>query len=226
MKDKHSLVSDTRDLPWVEVSAGGEQKLLASADDQDRFTTSILRLAPQAALPPLSGRDGREMLVLEGDLDVGTAQLQAGDYARQPAAADRVASTRRGCTVFVKEGPLPESEQEPMHVRTEEAPWLPGHGNLSVKTLHSFGSEGTALVHWPAGERFVSHQHWGGEEILVLSGTFIDEHGHYPAGTWMRSPHLSSHHPFVEEETVIFVKTGHLQSAAPQHGVAPSARGF
>ena len=72
------------------------------------------------------------------------------------------------------------------------------------------GDEGTALVHWPAGERFIPHQHWGGEEILVLSGTFRDEHGTYPKGTWIQSPHLSAHHPFVEEETVIFVKTGHL----------------
>jgi hypothetical protein len=38
----------------------------------------------------------------------------------------------------------------------------------------------------------------------------MDEHGRYPTGTWFQSPHLSTHHPFVEEETVIFVKTGHL----------------
>ena len=69
---------------------------------------------------------------------------------------------------------------------------------------------GTALVHWPAGERFIPHEHWGGEEIFVLSGTFRDEHGTYPKGTWIQSPHLSTHHPFVEGETVIFVKTGHL----------------
>ncbi|EOG7622766.1 cupin, partial [Vibrio parahaemolyticus] len=27
---------------------------------------------------------------------------------------------------------------------------------------------------------------------------------------WLRSPHMSEHFPFVEEETVIWVKTGHL----------------
>ena len=31
-----------------------------------------------------------------------------------------------------------------------------------------------------------------------------------PAGCWLRSPHLSQHHPFVEEETVILVNVGHL----------------
>jgi hypothetical protein len=57
----------------------------------------------------------------------------------------------------------------------------------------------------------------------VLSGTFRDEHGTYPKGTWIQSPHLSAHHPFVEEETVIFVKTGHLSRA--RGGAPPTKRG-
>ena len=58
---------------------------------------------------------------------------------------------------------------------------------------------------------FQPHKHWGGEEILVLEGTFYDEHGVYPKGTWIRSAHLSEHHPYTKEEgALIFVKTGHL----------------
>jgi len=48
---------------------------------------------------------------------------------------------------------------------------------------------------------------------FVLSGVFRDEHGAYPAHAWMHSPHLSQHHPFVNESTVILVKTGHLPTA-------------
>ena len=44
----------------------------------------------------------------------------------------------------------------------------------------------------------------------MLSGEFIDEQGRYPEGTWLRSPHMSEHHPFVEQETIILVKVGHL----------------
>ncbi len=68
----------------------------------------------------------------------------------------------------------------------------------------------TALVKWPKNERFIPHKHWGGEEVFVLKGTFMDEHGKYPTGHWLRSPHLSEHYPFVEDETIIWVKTGHL----------------
>ena len=38
----------------------------------------------------------------------------------------------------------------------------------------------------------------------------IDEHGRYPAGTWIRRTHMSLHEPWVERETVLWVKTGHL----------------
>jgi anti-sigma factor ChrR (cupin superfamily) len=65
-------------------------------------------------------------------------------------------------------------------------------------------------VKWPAVEQFVPHKHFGGEEIFVLSGEFIDEQGRYSKGTWLRSPHMSEHHPFVEQETIILVKVGHL----------------
>ena len=95
-------------------------------------------------------------------------------------------------------------------VHPEDHQWLNGIGNLMVLSLHEFQTQHTALVYWPAHEKFQPHQHWGGEEILVISGKFIDEHGDYPTGTWIRSPHLSKHCPYVEEETLILVKTGHL----------------
>ncbi|QLQ04160.1 MAG: cupin domain-containing protein [Thiobacillus sp.] len=49
-----------------------------------------------------------------------------------------------------------------------------------------------------------------GQEILVLSGVFEDEYGRYPAGTWIRSQHMSRHQPYSRTGCTIFVKTGHL----------------
>ena len=64
-----------------------------------------------------------------------------------------------------------------------------------------------------SGTRFNAHRHWGGEEIYVLSGTFYDQYGVYPEGSWIRSPHLSEHQPFTRGEgALIFVKTGHLKT--------------
>lgn len=79
-----------------------------------------------------------------------------------------------------------------------------------VVPLHAFAVERVALMKWPAGEHSQRHYHLGGEEIFVLSGELNDEHGTYPRGTWLRSPHMSEHCPYVKRETVIWVKTGHL----------------
>jgi anti-sigma factor ChrR (cupin superfamily) len=68
----------------------------------------------------------------------------------------------------------------------------------------------SSIVRFGASSYFPEHAHPLGEEILVLSGEFRDEHGRYPAGTWIRSPHLSQHHPFVDAPTLIWVKVGHL----------------
>ena len=85
---------------------------------------------------------------------------------------------------------------------------------LSVLPLHQHKHENVALVRWAPNTQFNPHRHWGGEEIFVLEGTFQDEHGDYPAGSWLRSPHLSTHAPWSDEGCLIYVKTGHLAFAA------------
>ncbi|TAM85739.1 MAG: anti-sigma factor [Candidimonas sp.] len=70
----------------------------------------------------------------------------------------------------------------------------------------------TSIVRYAPASYFPRHSHPGGEEILVLSGTFSDEDGHYPAGWYLRNPPGSSHEPFSDEGAIIFVK---LRQMAP-----------
>ena len=95
-------------------------------------------------------------------------------------------------------------------INSNTTKWQQGLGGLQVMPLHDFAGQHTALVKWPAGDIFHPYSHFGGEEILVLSGEFKDEYGSYPKHCWVRCPHLSKHHPFVDQETIILVKVGHL----------------
>jgi len=95
-------------------------------------------------------------------------------------------------------------------IETGSGKWQAGNGRLEVMPLHNFEGESVALVKWPAGEHFQKHKHIGGEEIFIIEGELIDEHGRYPAGTWIRSPHMSEHRPYVEQDSLIWVKVGHL----------------
>ena len=71
------------------------------------------------------------------------------------------------------------------------------------------------LERWSAGASLKQHVHEGGEEVFVISGEFIDELGQYPSGSWIRSPHLSVHQPYVEQDTLLWVKTGHVPPGSP-----------
>src|SRR5690349_2351257 len=64
----------------------------------------------------------------------------------------------------------------------------------------------TSIVRYAPGSHFSPHIHDGGEEFLVLDGVFQDEHGDFPAGSYIRNPPTSRHTPASEPGCTIFVK--------------------
>ena len=82
--------------------------------------------------------------------------------------------------------------------------------NVWRKRLHLVGpaesGQVTSIVRYDAKSTFLPHDHPGGEEILVLEGTFSDEHGDWPTGTYLLNPEGFRHAPFSRQGCVIFVK--------------------
>ena len=66
------------------------------------------------------------------------------------------------------------------------------------------------LARFDPGCRVPAHDHEGEEEIFVIEGDLTDEHGTYPAGTWLRQPDGSFHDPVSPGGVTLFVKRGHL----------------
>jgi anti-sigma factor ChrR (cupin superfamily) len=110
--------------------------------------------------------------------------------------------------------PLRTDFTEPVTLQTKDLPWepspAPGVERRYLVRDEAFGLV-TSIVRYAPGASFPAHAHPGGEEILVLEGTFADEHGVYPAGTYLRNPPGSRHHPYSPDGCVIFVKLGHLR---------------
>lgn len=205
------VIINTNNQPWVESPmAGVERKPLAREEAERGHATSIVRYKPGATFPVHDHPLGEEILVLEGVFSDETGDYPAGTYFRNPEGFRHAPYSKNGCVILVKLHQFQAGDQHQVSIDTHSTPWRPGIGGLEVMPLHEFGTESVALVKWPAGEHFQPHTHFGGEEIYVISGEFIDEHGRYPAGTWIRSPHMSQHNPYVEEETIILVKVGHL----------------
>jgi len=199
------------DQPWLRApQAPVERRPLEREAPEHGQTTSFVRYLAGARFPQHNHPLGEEILVLEGVFSDESGDYPAGSYLRNPPGSAHAPFSEQGCLIFVKLNQFAEDDLTPVRIRPEQQQWRPGIGNLSVCPLHEHQGASTALVHWPAGEVFQPHRHWGGEEIVVIRGCFRDEHGDYPQHTWLRSPHMSEHYPFVDEETLILVKVGHL----------------
>ena len=196
---------------WVKSPANGVSRIpLEREADESGHTTSIVKFEQDSFFPPHAHPQGEEIYVLEGVFSDENGDYPAGTYIRNPPGSHHKPFTKEGCTLFVKLDQFQADDDKHIVIRPEDYEWRPGIGNLQVISLHTHNCESTALVFWPKNEVFQPHTHWGGEEVFVIKGRFIDEHGDYPAGSWIRCPHLSKHYPRVEEETIIFVKVGHL----------------
>ncbi len=99
---------------------------------------------------------------------------------------------------------------QPATVRSEALPWVPSPlPGVERRMLERDGGECarvTSLVRYAPGGRFVAHIHGGGEEFLVLDGTFCDDTGDFPVGSYVRNPVGSRHSPHSETGTTILVK--------------------
>ena len=61
------------------------------------------------------------------------------------------------------------------------------------------------------GSHFSEHGHDGGEEFIVLDGTFSDHTGHFHAGSYVRNPVGFVHTPYTEPGCTILVKLRQFQ---------------
>lgn len=106
-------------------------------------------------------------------------------------------------------------------VHSEEMEWLssPMKG-VERRPLDRIGGEvarATSIVRYAPESKFSPHVHTGGEEFVVLEGVFQDEHGDFPAGSYIRNPPQSSHTPGSDLGCIIFVKLWQFEPEDRKH---------
>ncbi|XUU59545.1 cupin domain-containing protein [Erythrobacter sp. HA6-11] len=99
---------------------------------------------------------------------------------------------------------------EAVGVHSHKLEWTPSPmTGVERRMLDRIGGEvarATSIVRYAPGSHFSAHTHSGGEEFIVLDGNFQDEHGDYPAGTYVRNPIGTRHIPRADDGCTIFVK--------------------
>lgn len=108
----------------------------------------------------------------------------------------------------------------PATVASKDYDWVPstqlGVDRMMLDRLGNEKARATSVVRYAPGSAFPNHAHPGGEEILVLSGTFSDQSGDYPEGWYLRNPPGTTHAPHSDEGTTIFVKLWQMDQADKQ----------
>jgi anti-sigma factor ChrR (cupin superfamily) len=107
-------------------------------------------------------------------------------------------------------------------VDTAGMEWTPSpSGSVWRKRVHLVGpvesGQVTSVVRYEPKSTFPVHEHPDGEEILVLDGVFSDEHGDWPAGTYLLNPEGFRHAPFSREGCVLFVKLRQFPGRTREH---------
>lgn len=95
-------------------------------------------------------------------------------------------------------------------VHAAKLDWVPSPAKgVDRRMLFRIGDEkarATSIVRYAPESSFAHHLHPGGEEFLVLDGTFQDESGDFPAGTYVRNPPGTGHTPKSDGGCTILVK--------------------
>jgi quercetin dioxygenase-like cupin family protein len=64
-------------------------------------STSVVRFAAGATFPAHNHPGGEEVLVLEGEVQIGGHRLATGDYLYTPPGGKHALSTASGCVILV-----------------------------------------------------------------------------------------------------------------------------
>jgi anti-sigma factor ChrR (cupin superfamily) len=107
-------------------------------------------------------------------------------------------------------------------VDTAAMPWTPSPSRtVWRKRVHLVGlpesGQVTSVVRYEPSSTFHTHAHPDGEEIFVLEGVFSDEHGDWPAGTYLLNPEGFRHAPFSRGGCVLFVKLRQYPGREREH---------
>jgi anti-sigma factor ChrR (cupin superfamily) len=210
---RQRVVLETRGMDWApSPEPGVERRLLERNGDEVARAVSIVRYAPGSGFGQHAHPGGEELLVLEGELCDELGRYPAGTYLRNPPGSAHAPYSEQGCTLLVRLYQMAPTERERLMVDSRNGGWQgPPEG---VRRLNLFRDESTEetvyLSRFAPGAKVPHHGHPGGEELFVVEGEIRDEHGRYPAGTWIRQPHGSEHAPFSEQGAVVLVRRGHL----------------
>ncbi len=95
------VLFDTDALPWTCAQAKGVSYKSLRYEGETHSGAVLIHMCPDSVYPENLVHKGMDVLVLDGELSIGSAALNRGSYAHVPAGARTAPVTRDGCILFV-----------------------------------------------------------------------------------------------------------------------------
>ena len=179
------------------------------------IVTSVVRYDAGSEFPTHHHPDGEEIFVLDGVFSDEHGDYPAGTYLLNPDGTSHAPFSKDGCVLFVKLRQYAGEGRNQVQMNTNALDWQPRNDTgVWQKPLYRQGSykEWTQPLKLDAGAQSPPHDHPNGEEIFVIEGEIEDEHGIYPAGTWVCSPPGSGHTVKSPKGAILYVRLGGIEA--------------
>jgi anti-sigma factor ChrR (cupin superfamily) len=207
------IVVDGNALTWMPSPVPGvwRKRLFHVGAAESGRVTSLVRFEPGSRFPMHPHPKGEEIYVLSGTFSDDDGNYPAGTYLLNPDGSSHAPWSAGGCTLFVRLRQHPGPAVRRSVVDAESIAWHVRRGGGSAEkplVRRQDGQGRTSLIRIDPAGRVARHGHPFGEEAFVLEGELVDEHGRYPAGTWIRNPVGSAHAPRSDGGCFFLLSTG------------------
>jgi anti-sigma factor ChrR (cupin superfamily) len=207
------IVVDANALTWKPSPVAGvwRKRLWHAGAAESGRVTSLVRFDPGSGFPTHPHPEGEEIYVLSGAFSDADGDYPAGTYLLNPDGSSHAPWSAGGCTLLVRLRQHPGPEVQRSVVDSQSVRWRVrrDEGSAEKPLVHRSDGRGrTSLIRIDAAGRVARHGHPFGEEAFVLEGELADEHGRYPAGTWIRNPVGSAHAPQSDGGCIFLLSTG------------------
>lgn len=170
----------------------------------------LTRFDPGGFFPLHGHPGGEEILVLEGHFADETGVHLPGTYMLNPEGFIHRPYSSEGCLTFVKLRQHGGKTRQQIRTNIYQSAWEPGsipQIQLQILDQQVGYSEKVWIERWQPGTALSNLAETEMKEIFVIQGTWQDELGSYPAGSWLRYPPGCVYSPRSEAGCLIYVKT-------------------
>ncbi|MDH3990637.1 MAG: cupin domain-containing protein [Gammaproteobacteria bacterium] len=201
-----------RDDDWVcSPESGVDRLMLDRIGTEVARATSIVRYAAGSSFSSHLHAKGEEFLVLDGVFSDENGDYPPGTYVRNPPGSRHAPRSENGCRILVKLRQFDRNDLMPVVIDTNDGSLWQDAGDATLRlALHNFGTEQVEMRRVSAGKEFVLDGEAGGAELLVVSGTLWFGPTRLRDECWLRLPQGGSEALLAEQDTIAWIKTGHL----------------